>query len=330
VPPLIIQITPNPIAFSLGPLPIGWYGLAYVAALGALIYVSQRMAARYGYDPAHIGNAFLLVLPFAIIGGRLYHVIHEWGACGVGEPCYSQDLLRIVLPPYSGLGLYGGVAGAAIAILIYVKWKRLPWRLALDVVIPGTLFAQGIARWGNFFNQELYGPPTNLPWGIAIECAHRVAQYPCDAFPLATTGFHPLFFYESALDIAGGLIALYLAMRLLSRLQPGDLAAFWGIWYGSTRSALETFREGWNWTVGGLATAQIIGIVLVVIGIAWIVSNHRPGSKAAEHLPPWQPPDAPAKTAADEMDYELVYDDDEVGAEEDDRADDEAAEDERG
>jgi len=238
-------------------------------------------------------------------------VIHEWDAL------YRADPLKIILPPYAGLGLYGGVAGAAIAILIFVRWKRLPWRIALDVVIPGTLFAQGIARWGNFFNQELYGPPTNLPWGIAIDCAHRVAQYPCDAFPLGTTGFHPLFFYESALDIAGGLIALYLAMRFLSRVQPGDLAAFWGIWYGSTRSVLETFREGWNWTLGGLATAQIIGIVLVVIGIAWIAWNHRAGSRPAEHMPPWEPPEQPAKVTADDMLYETVYDEEGEGDEAD-------------
>jgi len=306
VPPLIIQITPDPIALSLGPLQIGWYGLAYVLALGALVFVTQRETARRGYDPAHIGNAFLLVLPFAIIGGRLYHVIHEW------ETIYRADPMRIILPPYAGLGLYGGVAGAAIAILIYVRRKHIPWQLALDVVIPGTLLAQGIARWGNFFNQELYGPPTDLPWGIAIDCAHRVAQYTCDAFPAATTGFHPLFFYESMLDIAGALIVLFLSARYLSRLRLGDLAAFWGIWYGSTRTVLETFREGWNWTFGGLATAQIIGIALVIVGVVWIARNHRPGSVPQPLLPAWEPADSAAKSGKvthDDMDYELVYDD---------------------
>ena len=321
MPPLIIQITPNPVAFSIGPFPINWYGIAYVVALGVLILVTQREAARRGYDPANIGNAFLLVLPFAVIGGRLYHVIHEW------EAIYRADPLRIILPPYAGLGLYGGVAGAALAILIYVRWKQLPWRLALDVVIPGTLFAQGIARWGNFFNQELYGPPTDLPWGITIDCAHRLAQYACDTFPAATTGFHPLFFYESALDIGGGLIALYLSARFLHRLRPGDLAAFWGIWYGSVRAWLETFREGWNWQLGGLATAQLIGIAIVIVGIAWIAWNHRPGSQPAPQLPPWQPPERPARITDDDMKYQTVYDDDdeaeEAEAEDVDEADDE-------
>jgi phosphatidylglycerol:prolipoprotein diacylglycerol transferase len=216
-------------------------------------------------------------------------VIDQWG------PIYSHDPLRAILPPYSGLGLYGGVAGAALGILIYTRWKGLPLRLALDVVIPGTLFAQGIARWGNFFNQELYGPPTSLPWGIAIDCAHRVAEWPCSLYPLETTGFHPLFFYESALDITGGLIALYLSRRLLARLQPGDLAAFWGIWYGTVRSLLETFREGWNWTLGGIPTAQLVGLIVIGIGIAWIAWNHRPGTKPYEYLPPYRPPEEAAE-----------------------------------
>ena len=81
-----------------------------------------------------------------------------------------------MLPPYSGLGLYGGIIGAAIGIWVFLRGKDIPIGRALDVVVPGTLFAQGIARWGNFFNQELYGPPTDLPWGITIDCAHRVAQ----------------------------------------------------------------------------------------------------------------------------------------------------------
>jgi prolipoprotein diacylglyceryltransferase len=103
-------------------------------------------------------------------------------------------------------------------------------------------------------------------------------------------GFHPLFFYESALTIMGGLIALYISRRYLPRLIPGDLAAFWLIWYGTVRGLLEFFREGWNWTVGGLPTAQIIGIVIVAIGIAWLIYNHRPGSQPYAYLPPYVAP----------------------------------------
>jgi phosphatidylglycerol---prolipoprotein diacylglyceryl transferase len=274
-----IMITPDPTIVQVGPLTITWYSVGYIVGLAVMFAVTMRELERRGIAREHVWNAFLVVGLFALAGARLYHVIHEWNTI------YAANPLLAVLPispdgrvGFAGLGLYGGIAGAAVGIVAYGRWSRQPVRLGLDAVIPGTLFAQGIARWGNFFNQELYGPPTDAPWGIAIECAHRVAQYPCEAYPFATTGFHPLFFYESALNIAGGLIALYLSRRFLARgLRAGDLTAFWGIWYGSTRLFLETFREGWNWTVGGLATAQLVSLAVIAIGVAWIAWNHRPG-----------------------------------------------------
>ncbi len=278
-----IQITPDPILVQIGPISIGWYGVGYVVGLAVMLFVTQMEVARRGYNPNHVWNALLLVGALALIGGRLYHVIDQWGAI------YSQDPLRAILPPYSGLGLYGGVAGAVLGLLIYTRWKKIPLPIGLDVVVAGALFAQGIARWGNFFNQELYGPPTNLPWGIAIDCAHRVAEWPCATYPEATTGFVPLFLYESILDILGGLIVLYVSRRYLKRIQPGDLAAFWLIWYGSTRGVLETFRAGWNWTLGGLPTAQIIGIAIVLIGLVWLIYNHPRGKEPYPYLPPWTP-----------------------------------------
>jgi phosphatidylglycerol:prolipoprotein diacylglycerol transferase len=278
----LIPITPDPNLFVLGPLAIGWYGIGYVVGIGVLLLVTQAEVARRGLDPSHVWGALLLVAVLALIGGRLYHVIDQWAY-------YSQNPLTAILPPYSGLGLYGGIAGAALGIFLYTRWKKLPLALGLDAIIPGTLFAQGIARWGNFFNQELYGPPTDAPWGIAIDCAHRLAQYPCSTYPEATTGFHPLFFYESALTITGGLIALYLSRRYLHRLQPGDLVAFWGIWYGSVRFLLEFFRTGWNWTLGGIAAAQIAGFVVIMIGLVILIWNHRRGRDPYDYPPPWRP-----------------------------------------
>ena len=306
----LIPIAPDPTAVDLGFIQIGWYGIGYVVALGVMLFVSQFEAERRGIPRFHIWNALLIVGALALLGGRLYHVIDQW-------PVYQDNLLSIFLPPYSGLGLYGGVAGAALGIILYARWHKLPLRLGLDAVIPGTLFAQGIARWGNFFNQELYGPPTDAPWGIAIDCAHRLAQYPCSLFPFETTGFHPLFFYESALTILGGFVALWLSRRFLHRLQPGDLTAFWGIWYGTVRSLLEFFREGWNWTVGGIPTAQLVGISLVIVGIVWIAYNHRPGTRPFDYPTPVEPPEPPDPFADDDVDDDPV----------DDEFDDEEAED---
>jgi phosphatidylglycerol:prolipoprotein diacylglycerol transferase len=299
----------------VGIFKIGWYGIGYVLGLGVMLYLTQFEAERRGINRNHVWNALLIVGGLALIGGRLYHVIDQW-------ELYSNNLLAIVLPPYSGLGLYGGVAGAALGIILYTRWQKLPLRISLDAVIPGTLLAQGIARWGNFFNQELYGPPTDLPWGIVIDCAHRIPQYACPpgSSPdlVLPQGFHPLFFYESSLDIVGGLVALYISRRFLQRLQPGDLTAFWGIWYGLVRSLLEFFREGWNWTVGGIPTAQLVGITIAVIGVVWIAYNHRPGSKLFDWPEPVKPEPPPPDPFAEEEAFEDEDEfEDDDGAEED-------------
>jgi phosphatidylglycerol:prolipoprotein diacylglycerol transferase len=262
----LIPITP-PSAIQVGPLPIGFYGLAYVVGIAVMLLVSQGEARRRGYDPGLVTGALITVAVCAIIGARLYHVIDQW-------LYYRDHLAAIVLPPYSGLGLYGGIAGAIVGIAIHCRRHRLPLWSALDVVVPGTLFAQAIARWGNFFNQELYGPPTELPWGITIDCDHRVTQYPCDSYPAATTGFGPLFLYESIWDALGGVVALWLSRRHLDRLRDGDLASFWMIWYGGGRLFLESLRQGWAWTVLGIPTAMLIGGSLMVLGAATIARRH--------------------------------------------------------
>ena len=265
--PALIDVMPAA-GFDLGPVRLGFYGIGFVLAATVMIVVSRSEARRKGSDPALVTSAVVVVAIFALVGARLYHVVGEWQS-------YADDPLRAILPPYAGLGLYGGIIGAAVGIWVFLRGKAIPLPRALDIVVPGTLFAQGIARWGNFFNQELYGPPTDLPWGIAIDCAHRIAKVPCSVYPAATTGFHPLFFYESVLTITGGFVALLLSRRFGAHLRDGDLASFWMIWYGGVRLVLETFREGWNWTVVGIPTAMLIGVALIVIGVATTVWRHR-------------------------------------------------------
>jgi phosphatidylglycerol:prolipoprotein diacylglycerol transferase len=278
VPPALIVVSP-PSGIELGPLTLGFYGISFVVAAAVMVLVSQSEARRKGLDPAMVTNAIIVVAIFALVGARLYHVIGEWGI-------YADDPIRAVLPPYAGLGLYGGIIGAAVGIWVYLRGKDIPLGRALDVVVPGTLFAQGIARWGNFFNQELYGPPTDLAWGITIECGHRIAQYPCSLHPFETTGFHPLFLYESILTIGGGVIALVLARRFTSALRDGDLVSFWMIWYGSVRLVLEFFRDGWNWTILGVPTAMLIGVVLIAVGVALMLWRHRAAAQPAPQAPP--------------------------------------------
>jgi len=260
----MIDWTPGSIAIQIGPLPLYWYGIAYAVGLAGAYWIMVRQARRFGENVELLGNGLIIVGIAALIGGRLYHVIDQW-------QLYANDLLKIVLPPYSGLGAFGGLVTGALAFLFLARrWHVSAWRWA-DIVAPGVFVMQAAGRWGNFFNQELYGPPTNLPWGIAIDCAHRVLPYGCDQYPLATTHFHPLFLYESISAVIGAATLVWLSSRPRPRLRVGDLGAIMLIWIGGFRFLLEFLRLG-NWRLADIPTAQIFGAGFVLVGLAmlWI------------------------------------------------------------
>ena len=275
----MIDWTPQPIAFSVGPLAVHWYGIMYAIGLAAAFAVIEREARRRDLDTGLLINGFILVAFAALVGGRLYHVIDQWDAR------YRNDLLAIVLPPYSGLGVYGGIATGFVAAILYTRWKRQPFLGWADAVAPGLLVMQAVARWGNFFNQELYGPPTNLPWGIAIECANRTEAWACP--PVGTTPvdahFVPLFLYESLSGLVGAIVLLMLARRARF-LRPGDIVLVFFAWYGTTRLLLEPLRTN-NWTLGGIPTASIISAVAVVGALLVLAWRHRPGAAASDRGP---------------------------------------------
>ena len=262
----IIAFAPDPVLVQLGPLSVYWYGIAYAVGLVAAYRLLVRQAPRFGQDPALIGNGIIVVAIAALLGGRLYHVVDQWDL-------YRDDLAKIVLPPYSGLGVYGGLITGTIAVVALTRYHRVSFWTWADVVAPALFLMQAIGRWGNFFNQELYGPPTDLPWGIAIDCAHRIAAYPCTTFPEATTGFGPLFLYESISGLLGMAFLLWLGERHRARLRPGDLALIFFIWYGLVRFGLEFLRTE-NWTIGGIATAQLFSTVFAVGSFVILAIRH--------------------------------------------------------
>jgi phosphatidylglycerol:prolipoprotein diacylglycerol transferase len=300
----VIDWTPQPIAFAIGPLAVHWYGIMYAIGLAVAFVVIEREARRRGLDTGLLANGFILIAFAALVGGRLYHVIDQWDAR------FKNDLLAIVLPPYSGLGVYGGIATGFLAAVLYTRWKRQPFLGWADAAAPGLLVMQAVARWGNFFNQELYGPPTKLPWGIAIECANRTETWACP--PVGTTPvdahFVPLFLYESLSGLVGAVILLMLARRVRF-LRPGDIVLLFFAWYGTTRFLLEPLRTN-NWTLGGIPTASIISAALVVGALLLLAWRHRPGAAANDRRPadppvpptPAEPAPVPAEPAAPPLD----------------------------
>jgi phosphatidylglycerol---prolipoprotein diacylglyceryl transferase len=302
----VIDWTPPSIAVQLGPIPVYFYGIAYAVGIFLVYLVATRMATRYHLDTELIGNGMIIVGIAALIGGRAYHVIDQFNACGPGGPCYREDLLKIVQPPYTGLGVYGGIVTGLIAFFIVTRrWHQDIWAW-MDVLAPCIFVMQAAGRWGNFFNQELYGPPTNLPWGIAIDCLHRVAPYTCDLVP-ANAHFTPLFLYESLSGVVGALFLIWLASRPRPRLRRGDLLAIGLVWYAIVRFVLENLRTG-NWKLEGIATAQVFSIGFIALAVVLLVYRHMTA-----------PPDAivgqPVASSA-------TSDDDETGDASDDYLDD--------
>jgi phosphatidylglycerol---prolipoprotein diacylglyceryl transferase len=263
----MFETPPDPIAFTIGPLSIGWYGLGYAIGLAVAYLLLVRLARVAGEDEDVAGNGIIIVSIAALIGGRLYHVIDQW-------QLYANDPVSIILPPYSGLGVYGGIVTGTLAAWWYARRRGVPFARWADIVAPALFVMQAIGRWGNYFNQELYGPPTTLPWGIPIDCAHRLEVYACSVLP-ETTRFHPLFLYESISGIIGAIFLIWLGFRARSWLRPGDLLLIFFIWYGVTRFVLESLREA-NWLFFGVPTAQIVSLAFILVGIAGLIHRHRP------------------------------------------------------
>jgi phosphatidylglycerol:prolipoprotein diacylglycerol transferase len=281
-PGAMIDFIPSSILVTIGPFPIHFYGLAYAIGLAATYWLMSHEARRRGHDTELLANGLIVVAIAAIIGGRAYHVIDQIAY-------YKDHIAQAFLPVdaagnfigFGGLGVYGGIITGTLAAFIYLRRRHQSFWMWADIVAPGLFAMQAVARWGNFFNQELYGPPTNLPWGIAIQCSHRIIQYACPtgADPNATLGehFQPLFLYESISGFLGVLALLFLARRLGRRLRTGDLLGVFFIWYGIVRFSLETLRAD-NWTFFGVPMAQIFSTIFILLGIAIIIVRHLRGA----------------------------------------------------
>lgn len=279
-----MDFLPSSIAFLIplpdgGSFPIYWYGILIVAGALAGAYVATIEAKRRGIDPDHVWNGLLVALILGVIGARLYHVLSTPAGTNIGLQYYLDNPFEILNFRQGGLGIYGAVAGGLLAVYLYGRYAKLNFLQLVDIAMPGLAIGQAIGRWGNFFNQELYGYPTDLPWGIRIDAAHRLPLFgDLTKYPVETTRFHPTFFYESLWMLGMALVLLFVARRW-ENAKPGDLLLLWGMWYGCGRFFIE-FQRPDAWLISGIAAAQLIGLALVVICGVALMYRHTGPSKA--------------------------------------------------
>jgi len=248
VPVIASFPSPSSGVLHLGPLSLRAYGLCIaLGALAAVRFASSRQDKRGG-PPGLVESIAWWAVPAGLVGARLYHVITDWRSGG-----FADDPLRIVRIWEGGLGIWGGVAlGTAVGSVVAVRRGARPLRL-IDVAAPALPIAQAIGRFGNWFNQELFGRPTTLPWGLRIDVAKRPTS-PIDYSGFET--FHPTFLYESlwCLTIAG----LLLMIERRRRLKPGQLFALYVALYTAGRWVIETVRIDEATRVGGFRVNELV------------------------------------------------------------------------
>lgn len=256
--------------FNIGPLTIRFYAILII--IGAIVgsWLASRQAKKHGEDSEIILDLLPWLLIAGIIGARLWHVFTPSAsniAQGVTTENYLRNPIEILKMWKGGLGIPGGVIGGALALIIYTKVKKLSFWQWADFVAPGLLIAQAIGRWGNFVNQEVYGRPSNLPWAITIDPQYRIRGFEF------VEKYHPLFLYESLLNLIGAGILLWIDRKFKDKLFKGDIFFGYLIWYSTVRFALEFLRLDPS-PVNGININQTSMLVVGVLAAIVLVLRH--------------------------------------------------------
>jgi phosphatidylglycerol:prolipoprotein diacylglycerol transferase len=262
---MLDSLQTDPIAFTIpigDGFPIYWYGILITIGIALGVWWAAREVVRRGGDEDTFYTGVLIVVISGYVFARLWYVLQEVIA---GRGDQYQTLLDVINIRQGGANILGGFIGAALLGIWYIRRKRLNFWNYADVAGPALLLAQAIGRWGNFINQELYGPPTELPWGILIDPANRIAQY--RSLP-ATTRFHPTFLYESLWLFAGFILLVYLNRRFREQWKPGTLFALFLIWWGGGRTWIELFRPDQPAFGDSLVTySMVLAFLLALAGV---------------------------------------------------------------
>ena len=249
---LTIPSPPSPIIFEAGPFALRYYGLFIALGVALATWVSARELARKGYDGVLALDALFFVVPLGFIGARLYHVLTDY-------ELYANDPFPGVFEVWNGgLGIYGAVIGGFLGALIFARIRHINPLVLADAAAPGLVLAQAVGRWGNYFNQELFGRPSNLPWAIEIAPANRPPGF------RAAEAFHPTFLYESIWDILVALILLFVARRFANSLKNGDIFLLYVSLYSVGRFFVETLRIDPAFLIGGLRGNLFVSSVLAL------------------------------------------------------------------
>jgi phosphatidylglycerol---prolipoprotein diacylglyceryl transferase len=249
--------SPGTGTIDLGPLTIHMYGLTLLVAIAACILLTGYRWTKRGGDWDLVLKVAVWGVAAGIVGARIYHDITSW------DEVSSPKWKGVFAVWEGGLGVWGGIFLGCLVGAIVVRREGARVRDMMDAVAPGLLLAQGIGRWGNWWNQELYGKPTDLPWGLKIDPEHRVAGYEDHAT------FHPTFLYEFVYDLIG--VGLLLALDRLYRFKPPALFALYVSYYTAGRFFEELIRIDPAHEFAGLRLNAWVSLVVFICSTAFFV-----------------------------------------------------------
>jgi prolipoprotein diacylglyceryl transferase len=258
-------------SISIGPLDLRAYGLMIALGVVAAVWVSQRRWRQRGGDPEDISAIALWAVPAGLVGARAYHAITDYQR-------FQGRWLHAFAIWEGGLGIPGGLLAGVVVGVVVVRRRGLPVATLLDVAAPALPLAQAIGRLGNWFNQELFGRPTDLPWGLEIDPEHRPARY------LNEETFHPTFLYEALWNVA--LVALLLWIDRRRRLRPGQLFTIYVAGYFTGRLWVEALRADPASQILGVRVNIWTSVVTAAAAIAVLVVRSRhPADRDLEPAP---------------------------------------------
>ena len=265
----------DPFIINSGPIHARWYGL--LLAIGVLLggWLARREFRRRGIDPELAYSIAVWAVPFGLAGARLYHVITDWSD-------FKHDLSQVPAIWNGGLSIFGAVLGGMLGTWIGCRRVKLPFWQVADCIAPGLVLAQALGRWGNYFNQELYGKPTDAAWGLKIDQNHRVA-------PSAnSTTFEPMFLFESILDVMLFVVLVRFSRRYWNRVPIGTVFALYVAIYNLYRVPLETYKIDPADIIAGQRVNVWVAAILCLIGLISFVllfRRRRPAPVTAGSAP---------------------------------------------
>jgi phosphatidylglycerol:prolipoprotein diacylglycerol transferase len=260
-----------PEGFQVGPIFIRYYGIILMLGAVAGGWLAAHEARRRDHDPEIVWDLLIWLIIGGVVGARLWHIFTPTpsaiaeGRTTIFYLTHPFDLINL---RNGGLGIPGAVIGGAVALYFYARRHSLAFAEWTDIAAPSLALGQAIGRWGNFFNQELYGAPTNLPWKIYIVSSHRLAGFEAQEY------YHPLFLYESLWNLANVFLLIWLTRRLGERLKHGDVFLVYLIVYPIGRFLLDFLRLDAA-MIGGLNANQVAMAVVAILSAFALVWRHR-------------------------------------------------------